>query len=475
MRTVGRRLTVIGALSAVALAACFTPNGSERGTTASAQAATGSSGIHKIKHVVIIMQENRSFDHYFGTYPGADGIPMRDGHPEPCVPDVQPGSPCVRPFHATSMVDRGGPHGAVDASKDIDGGKMDGWLFLHPHQAATCANPTNPACGGGAAVMGYHDEHEIPNYWNYARTFVLQDHMFQSDASWSFPQHLYMVSEWSAVCDTPDPMSCQAAINNVGKAVNTHAFLDGKPIPAQFQWTDLTYLLHRNHVSWAYYIMDGNEPDCADGEMNCPPRHLGPTTPGIWNVLPGFATVQQDGEMKNVQSLRNFYTAAHNGTLPAVSWICPALKYSEHPPARVDDGQAYVTGLIDSIAQGPDWNSTAIFLSWDDWGGFYDHVPPPRVDDQGYGIRVPGLVISPYARRGYIDHQVLSQDAYVKFIEDDFLGGARIDPKTDGRPDRRPNVRETLPQLGNLVSDFNFNQTPRPPFVLPNAMIWKGP
>jgi hypothetical protein len=117
--------------------------------------------------------------------------------------------------------------------------------------------------------------------------------------------------------------------------------------------------------------------------------------------------------------------------------------------------------------QGPDWNSTAIFLAWDDWGGFYDHVVPPRVDINGYGLRVPGIVISPYAKRGYIDHQTLSFDAYVKFIEDDFLSGQRIDPQTDGRPDPRPDVRENMPQLGNLLADFDFSQQPRPPLILP--------
>ena len=101
-------------------------------------------------------------------------------------------------------------------------------------------------------------------------------------------------------------------------------------------------------------------------------------------------------------------------------------------------GQAYVTALINAAMKSPDWNSTAIFLTWDDWGGFYDHVVPPAVDQNGYGLRVPGLVISPYARRGYIDHQTLSSDAYLKFIEDDFLGGARLNPTTDGRPDPRP-------------------------------------
>src|SRR5205807_9242195 len=111
--------------------------------------------------------------------------------------------------------------------------------------------------------------------------------------------------------------------------------------------------------------------------------------------------------------------------------------------------------------------STAIFLSWDDWGGFYDHVRPPRVDRNGYGLRVPGLVISPYAKQGMVDHQTLSFDAYLKFIEDDFLGGQRLDPRTDGRPDPRPDVRENQPILGNLVDDFNFHHRPRKPLLLP--------
>jgi phospholipase C len=126
-----------------------------------------------------------------------------------------------------------------------------------------------------------------------------------------------------------------------------------------------------------------------------------------------------------------------------------------------------VTGLINAIMRSPDWSSTAIFLSWDDWGGFYDHVVPPHVDENGYGLRVPGIVISPYARRGVIDHQILSHDAYNKFIEDDFLGGRRLDPATDGRPDPRPGVREANPLLGDLSLDFDFSQSPRPPELLP--------
>ncbi len=152
---------------------------------------------------------------------------------------------------------------------------------------------------------------------------------------------------------------------------------------------------------------------------------------------------------------------------PSVSWITPSNPDSEHPPASVHQGQAYVTALINAAMKSPDWDSTAIFLSWDDWGGFYDSVVPPTVDKNGYGLRVPAITISPYARQGYIDHQTLSHDAYLKFIEDDFLGGERLNPKTDGRWDPRPDVRENEPELGDLAADFDFNQKPRAPVLLP--------
>ena len=220
-------------------------------------------------------------------------------------------------------------------------------------------------------------------------------------------------------------------------------------------------------MSWAYYLSNGTEPDCADNAMLCQSKPQSATVPGIWNPLPAFDTVKQDNQLANVQTVDNFFTAAKNGTLPAISWIVPENTVSEHPPAKISAGQSYVTSLINAAMQGPDWNSTAIFLAWDDWGGFYDHVVPPVVDQNGYGLRVPGLVISPYAKTGYIDHQTLSFDAYLKFIEDDFLNSQRIDPQTDGRPDPRPTVRENASQLGNLINDFDFTQAPRQPMVLP--------
>jgi phospholipase C len=145
----------------------------------------------------------------------------------------------------------------------------------------------------------------------------------------------------------------------------------------------------------------------------------------------------------------------------------PSFPVSEHPESLVSAGETYVTGLINEIMSSPAWRSTAIFLTWDDWGGFYDNVVPPAVDKHGYGLRVPGILISPYAKRGFIDHQTLSFDAYNKFIEDDFLMGQTLNPRTDGRPDPRPDVRESLPQLGTLVRDFDFGQSPRAPAMLP--------
>ncbi len=428
-------------------------------------------GIHKIQHVVIIMQENRSFDSYFGTFPGADGIPHGV-----CVPDPVQGG-CVAPFHDAADTNLGGPHGEVNAAADMDCAvradpstcRMDGFVGqAEKGKGCSTTDPNCSPCTEGAQancidVMGYHDAREIPNYWRYAQDYVLQDHMFEPNSSWSLPEHLFMVSEWSAFCTSAfDPYSCVNALQSPNQPGGP---LDTTPL---YAWTDVTYLLHRAGVSWGYYVFKGNEPDCEDDSaMSCAPVAQGPKTPGIWNPLPHFTDVQQDDQVGDVQSLSNFFTAARTGTLPAVSWIDPNSRVSEHPPALVSAGQAYVTGLINAIMRSPDWSSTAIFLSWDDWGGFYDHVAPPLVDENGLGLRVPGIVISPYARRGYIDPRVLSHDDYNRFIEDDFLGGQRLNPATDGRPDPRPDVREASPLLSDLNGDFDFGQKPRPPLVLP--------
>jgi phospholipase C len=423
-------------------------------------------GIHKIQHVIIVMQENRSFDSYFGTYPGADGLPVSaTGAFTTCVPS-RVARRCFRPFHDRKDVNNGGPHRAGVAVADIHGGKMNGFInqvTAAQHGVFCRSHPDWPNCAidpGHTDVMGYHTGREIPNYWAYAQHYVLQDHMFEPNLGWSLPSHLYAVSGWSARCRSPFvPTSCTSDLNLIRPGQRP-------PHGLTYGWTDLTYLLHKADVSWRYYIKLGRTPDCADGAIACEPQRQDLTTHSIWNPLPWFTDVTQDGQRQNIQNANRYFSDAQNGTLPSVSWVIPNERTSEHPRSRISNGQQWVTQVVNAAMRGPDWNSTAIFVVWDDWGGFYDHVVPPSVDQNGYGLRVPGLVISPYARTGMIDHQTLSFDAYLKFIEDDFLSGQRLNPLTDGRYDPRPTVRENAPQLGNLVSDFNFSQPPTPPLLL---------
>ncbi len=450
--------------------------------------ASSEAGIHKIRHVVVIFQENRSFDSYFGTYPGADGIPMSGGVPIACIPDPALGR-CVRPYPDHADVNYGGPHDAGASALDVSNGAMNGYISEAERgkHAATCP-PSQPACtlaSHGADVMGYHTASDIPNYWAWAQTYVLQDHMFESVHSWSFPSHLYLLSGWSADCVVRnDPASCYSSLMPK---------LATPADPTPYAWTDITWLLHRAGVSWTWFLDHGGT-SVQGPTKNKPLARTASTVvagtgaatglgrsaaarrtqnaarqgvPAIWDVLPGFTDVHQDNQLNNVKSDPEFMAEAKAGTLPSVSWLLPNPADSEHPPAKVSTGQSYVTSLVDAVMKGPDWNSTAIFLTWDDWGGFYDQVVPPTPDSLGYGIRVPGIVISPYARAGLVDQQVLSYDAYLRFIEDDFLGGQRLNPKTDGRPDPRPDVRESNPVLGNLAADFNFSQMPRPPDPLP--------
>jgi len=443
-----------------ALAALLAPAGAP-----SAAAADEPQGIFKLEHLIFIVQENRSFDHYFGTFPGADGFPMVNGRPSVCVPDPVLGRPsCV--YHSRRLKQIGGPHNRRAARAGINGGAMDGFVMALPQREHWCVNRTSEECRPFVGpdlqpdVLGWHDDREIPNYWTYAREFVLQDRMFAPTDSWTLPAHLFLVSGWSASCSDPeDPMSC---VSNVDLRDPGQMFRYGeRPL---YAWTDITYLLHAGGVSWGYFVGGGT---CSFGPCSSPVGEWG-TTASAKNPLPGFTDLYETDQQANIRTHADFLTSAGDGTLPSVSWVVPGKEASDHPGSTGDiaDGQAYVTELVNKVMQGPDWETSAIFLTWDDWGGFYDHVVPPVVDENGFGLRVPGILISPYARRGYIDHQTLSFDAYLKLIEDRFLGGQRLDPATDGRPDSRPTVREDVPILGDLALGFDFTQEPRPPLIL---------
>ena len=420
---------------------------------------------------MFVVQENRSFDSYFGTYPGADGIPMKGGTPSTCVPDPAAGT-CIKPFHDSDAFDAGGPHTWRASVADVNGGKMDGFIATLQASGTFCTNhPADTRCkrvrtgpSGAPDVMGWHDAREIPNYWAYADNFTLQDHMYAPADSWTLPSHLFLVSGWSASCSNPaDPMSCTSDLRGTDWS---HVKTGAPP----YAWTDITYLLHKEGVSWGYYVGPGT---CV--EVPCSHRSSGDRTGGgtngptvpVQNPLPGFSTVHQDGQLANVRPHAQFFSQAASGTLPSVSWVMPGVGYGEHPPDPIPPGQAWVTSVVNAVMKSPDWSTTAIFLTWDDWGGFYDHVTPPVVDQNGYGIRVPGMLISPWARRGYIDHQTLSSDAYLKLIEALFLHGQALNPRTDGRPDPRPTVRENVAILGDLRREFDFHQQPLPPLILP--------
>src|ERR1022692_1968825 len=381
-----------------------------RAPTQPARPPAAPPGLEKIQHFVFIMQENRSFDHYFGTYPGAEGIP-----PGVCVPNPG-GGPCVAPSHDAQPVNQGGAHNWADALNCIDGGLMDGFI------AGSAQKPGD--------VMGWHDSREISNYWNYARLYVLEDRLFESITSYSLPAHLYMLAAQS------------------GGYIGT-----GQPQPQSYSFSEITQLLGSGKIDWRYYVNRGPTAGAADGGVAN--VDADETTYSFWNPLPAFPAVKNDPtQFGRLTDATQFYTDAQTGKLPQVSWIIPNSGLSEHPPASIATGMNYVTGLVNAVMNSPEWNSTAIFIAWDDWGGFYDHVDPPKVDQYGLGIRVPGLVISPYARQGYVDHKTYSFESWLRLAEERF----GIIPMT-----ARANT------ANDMADAFDFTQQPRPPVLMNGA------
>jgi phospholipase C len=435
-----------------------------------------SKGIDNINHLVFIVMENRSFDEYFGTYPGADGIPMKNGKPTVCQP--MPGGGCAYPYHDNNFIDQGGPHGHKASVMDYNNGKMDGFIkALDIYENGCMLHPTTPPCPeatpgpqGQPDIMGYKTRREIPNYWSYADNYTLFDHMFAPVDSWTLPSHLFLVSGWSAWCpDLNDAMSCKSelvfhpasAYDNQWEGATWQADQADR-YPRPYIWAPITWLLYKQGVSWGYFVGAGScvTPPC--GGLT------GPKTADVQDPLPGFLATQATGQFANIRPNTDFYAMAEQGNLPSVSWVVPVKDAGDHPPDDISKGQAYVTGLINAVMNGPrdQWLHTAILVTWDDWGGFYDHVPPPVVDQNGYGFRVPAFMVSPWAKPGYIDHQTLSFDAFLRIVEDRFLGHERLNPLTDGWPDSRPTIRETASELHLLNDAFDFHGEPRPPLVL---------
>jgi phospholipase C len=430
----------------------------------------------KIQHLIFIVQENHSFDNYFGTYPGVDGLsvdsavplnPNQTGlgyvHPfhldvtQPIMiwgDELPPGvadpddlqlqqANSSAPFHYDSeSIGRDLSHAWKVAHEAYDNGKMDGFVVAE----------------GSPLTMGYYDRSDIPYYWDYADQYVLDDNFFSSLMGPSFPNHLYIASGTSGPVTLP-PLCLQTPCRWI---LNGH-IIDNPPTGYNWQglsldWSTLAQELSSSNVSWSWF----------DGEAK-------PTRPNIWDVLPLF-TYFQDNPDQLVEHVKNtpaFINDIQDGQLPAVSWIipggwvpptypaaCKGQSPSEHPPARSDCGMDYVSYLVNQVMESQYWQSSAIIITWDDYGGFYDHVPPPQVDAYGEGFRVPTLVISPWAKHAYVDHTQYEFASLLRLAEDNF----------------------NLPTLGtrdvsanDMMNSFDFNQAPQPTLIEPADFIGPGP
>ncbi len=245
-------------------------------SSSSPASASMPAGLEKIQHFVFIMQENRSFDHYFGTYPGANGIPQGVAEKDPKDGKM------VTPFHDTSDINRGGPHDWDNAQGAINNGKMDGYLnesYKAENPNGVFANPLVAAGKDPKDVMGYHDYHEIPNYWNYARLYVLQDAMFESVASYSLPAHLYMLAAQSG----------------------GYYSMTGQAMPSTYNFPEITELLTSGKVDWKYYVTAGTEPDTEDAHVVGSPsqEQQEPGKYSYWNPLPAFSHIQNNPSERN--------------------------------------------------------------------------------------------------------------------------------------------------------------------------------
>src|SRR5919199_1287382 len=370
----------------------------------------------KIKHVVFVLLENHSFDNVFGRFPGADGATT--------ARSVTQTIPLLRapPFYWHDI-----NHEYGDANNAIDKGKMDGFSLE-----------------GGADMNGdrmayqQYTQADIPHLWAYAQHFTLGDHMFASSVGSTFPNHLYSVAAQSGGVVT----NVQAWHNGWGCDSGKHAFTlkksaSGKLVGAGtcFRFATLADTMERAHISWTYYA--------------APRSNLG----YLFSTLDAFPSIRQTTLWTTrVKDQATFEADARAGRLPAFSWLTPTYATSSHPPYGICAAETWFVSKMNALMQGPDWPSTAVVLVWDDWGGFYDHVAPPQVDVFGLGIRVPLLLIAPYARRGYISHTPYSFDSVLKTFEE----LADLPPLT---------ARDRAAH--DLLDSFDFTQRPAPPLVLP--------
>jgi phospholipase C len=387
-----------------------------------------------IKHVVVIVKENRSFDNYFGTFPGANGA----------TSGLISTGQRIKLAHAHDTAKNCG-HDWVAAHEAWDHGKMDGFNRIDPCDVKPYASYVQ------------YRQADIANYWTYASTFGLSDDFFSSIRSASFPNHIWLwASQSNDAISNPTGVvgksgwGCDAAKTATVASLDpiTNRVYTGNPCSDIQTMGDI---LDSAGVPWSYYAALTSKDGIAAY---------------FWNA-PGYIRhIRYGKDWANVKPYSQFEADALAGNLPAVTWLSPGGAMSEHPPGSVIEGENWTVQQINAIMNGPLWDSTAILLTWDDFGGFYDHVPPQNVDVFGYGFRVPLIVISPYAKPGYISHVEASFDSINAYIEHLFNTGCLTQ-------------RDCGDHTG-LSDLFDYKQKPLPPLVLqpralPPASVRSGP
>ncbi|MGB8520788.1 MAG: alkaline phosphatase family protein, partial [Candidatus Tumulicola sp.] len=370
----------------------------------STSTAASRKDLGKITHVVILVQENRSFDNLFATFPGADGATTGKRHN---------GKVISLAAHSLSALDVS--HDSKSYATDYDGGAMDGFdlsTFIHTTQKA------------GTYPYQYVKPAQIQPYWTMAAQYALADQMFQTQGSGSFTAHQDLIAGTTAIDDaaslidtpTAGPWSCDAPPGTKTDLITTDGeFLKGEgPFPClTYPTGTLRDLLDAKGVSWKYYA----------------PVYKAGAVGGLWNAFAAIAAVRQGPEWTTNVSIptTNIFTDISNKALPAVSWVIPNQPNSDHPGDNhgVDDGPSWVASVVNAVGNSSYWKSTAVIVVWDDWGGFYDHVPPPFLDDAGgLGFRVPMIVVSPYVPAGTISHTQYEFGSILRFVEETFTLGS---------------------------------------------------
>lgn len=389
--------------------------------TAATVARAGTAAAHTprtpIRHFVTLMQENHTYDNYFGTYPHGNGLPARV-----CMP-INPDHPkagCVRPFHlGSNKVVPGDPaHSSATARLQFDHGRMNGFV-----SALDARNQD------GRAAMGYRDGSDLPYYWNLAGQYVLYDRFFSSAMADNFVNHVYWVTGGPAGVPPVRP----------GQELGVALPRGGAKATTIFD------RLQAAGVSWKFYVQNYNPHLTFRTFRNYPANRAAQVTRVPLLSMPRFLASPE--LRSHIVPLGQYYKDLLNNKLPAVSYIVPSGP-SEHPPSSVQSGQAFVRSLINSLIESPEWKSSAFLLTYDEWGGWYDHVRPPQVDSYGYGFRVPALLVSPYAKRGFVDDTQLDYTSILKFIEQNW----NLKPLT--HRDAHAN---------SIASGFDFRQHPRSP------------